>query len=69
MHVGAEHLIHYFHVLKPLRIPSRRVRINSYTSGEVPSLKKHRDPSSALIILILFLQNNPKWSRQVFTKY
>ena len=40
--------------------------MNEYTIGEVPSLKKHMDPSCTLIILIHFLQNNSKWYMQAY---
>ena len=39
IYVGAGHLIHHFHALKPFRMTSRISRKNKYTTGEVPSLK------------------------------
>ena len=69
IYVGAGYLIQYVHALKPFRITSSRFRTDKYIVGEVPSLKKHRDPSSTLIILILFLQTNSKWSKYVLTRY
>ena len=69
IYVGAGYIIHYFHALKPFRMTSRRFRKDKYPIREVPSLKKHRDPSRTLIILILFLKNNSKWSKSVLTGY
>ena len=63
IYVGDRYLIHYFHALEPFRMTSGRFRTNKYTIREVPSLRKHRNPSCALTIPILFLQNNYKWSK------
>ena len=65
----AGHLIHYFHALKPFRMTTGRFRIGMYTIREVPSLKKHRDPSSVLVILVLSLPNTSKWSKSVLIEY
>ena len=63
IYVGAGYLIHHFHALKLFRMTCRRFRTRSYTIREVPSLRKHRDPSCTLIIPILSLHNNSKWSK------
>ena len=46
-----------------LELPVGGLETSSYTSEEVPSLKKNMNISHALIILNLSLQNNPKWSK------
>ena len=48
---------------------SRRFRTSKYTTREVPSLKKHRDPSSTLVILVISQLINSKWSKLVLIEY
>ena len=48
---------------------SRGLRIGKYTIVEVPSLKKHKDPSSTLVILVLSHKNNSKCSKLVLIEY
>ena len=61
IYVRDGYLFYDFHALKPFRTTSRSSRIDRYTTGEGPLLKKHRNPSGASAIPVLFQLNTSKW--------